>query len=447
MCDTRPGLRPFLVFAILLFSPSCSGDSSNPTDSGDPTDPGNPTNPSAQTISAVVESLPGSRNHSPDGTWWGYNMSKVVRRGNFVFTYVIENDDNPSSYSTLRIYMKEGDGAWTAGAGFNTTRPGNILMDSNGALHAFVFEATDIDVNDSVGKLYHYTLAGASAGDITGFATEIVVDHVTGDETVNIRVGAAIGADNQMVIAFGLGTDADGNTEQILTKTVGGPGWAQVAAGTQLGHDFYYPFVAVSSTGTISVLPVQDDFEGVGNPNTYQIIRFFEGSGSAWTSENVVDHSSHALASTRPRLLEQSDLYVDASDGVHIFYKESLAADEATTSSIKHLTGSVGSWTTSTIDPSALNLNWVKMIEVAGTRYLIGASFDRLYVMDEAADTYREIVLPSGMSGIYVYVATRQGGTLDAESYVDILLLNGNGGSYPDAPNYYVRIAKADITF
>jgi len=87
------------------------------------------------------------------------------------------------------------------------------------------------------------------------------------------------------------------------------------------------------------------------------------------------------------------------------------------------------------------------MIEVAGTRYLIGASFDRLYVMDEAADACREIVLPSGMSGIYVYVATRQGGTLDAESYVDILLLNGNSGSYPDAPNYYVRIAKADITF
>jgi len=56
-------------------------------------------------------------------------------------------------------------------------------------------------------------------------------------------------------------------------------------------------------------------------------------------------------------------------------------------------------------------------------------------------------VLSSGMSGIYVYVAARQGGTLDAESYVDILLLNGNSGSYPDAPNYYVRIAKADITF
>ena len=223
---------------------------------------------------------------------------------------------------------------------------------------------------------------------------------------------------------------------------------AQEAAGTQLGHDFYYPFVAVNSAGTIRILPIQDDFEGVGNPNTYQIIRFFEGSGSTWSAENVVDHTSHSLASTRPRLLEQSDLYVDASDGVHIFYKEYLAANDGTTSAIKHLTGSIGSWTSSTIDPGALNLNWVKMIEVGGTMYLVGSS-PRPVVRDERgrAQTYREVALPSGMSGIYLYVATRQGGTSDAEPYVDILLLNGQGGNYPPAENYYVRIAKADLTF
>ena len=440
MRSTRVRLGPYLVLAMFFFGSSCSDDSSNPTDVPTGTEP-------LQTLSAVVETLPGSRNFSPDGTWWGYNMSKVVRRGDFVFTYVIENDDNPSTYSTFRIYAKEGDGPWTAGAGFNTTRPGNILVDSNGALHVFVFEATDIDLNDSVGKLRHYTLAGASAGDITSFTDEIVVDHVAGDETVNIRVGAAIGGDDQMVIAFGLGTDADGDTEQVLTRMVGGAGWAQEAAGTQLGHDFYYPFVAVNSTGTIGILPIQDDFEGVGNPNTYQIIRFFEGNGAAWSAENVVDHTSHALASTRPRLLEQSDLFVDASDGVHILYKEYLAADGGTTSSIKHLTGSIGSWTTSTIDPAVPNLNWVKMIEVGGTRYLVGSSHDRLYLMNEAATTYREVALPSSVSGIYLYVATRQGGTSDAEPYVDILLLNGNGGNYPDAANYYVRIAKADLTF
>ncbi len=204
-----------LIVPLFLFV-SCKGGVTGPID------PGN--DPLAPDTFAVVERLPGSRNFSPDGTWWGYNMSKVVRRGDLVFTYVIENDDNPSTYSTFRIYVKEGDGPWTAGAGFNTTRPGNILIDSNGALHAFVFEATDIYLNDSVGKLHHYTLAGASVGDIASFTHDVVVDHVAGDETVNIRVGAAIGANNQMVIAFGLNTDTDGQTEQVLTKMVRGCG-------------------------------------------------------------------------------------------------------------------------------------------------------------------------------------------------------------------------------
>ena len=162
---------------------------------------GSPVEQPPQTLSGVVERLPGSRNFSPDGTWWGYNMSKVVRRGDFVFTYVIENDDNPSTYSTFRIYAKE-----------------------------------------------------------------------------------EIGADDEMVIAFGLHTDAEGHTEQVLTKMVGGAAWAQEAAGTRLGHDFYYPFVAVGSTGTIGILPIQDDLEGVGNPNTYQIIRFFSGRARSWAA-------------------------------------------------------------------------------------------------------------------------------------------------------------------
>jgi hypothetical protein len=49
----------------------------------------------------------------------------------------------------------------------------------------------------------------------------------------------------------------------------------------------------------------------------------------------------------------------------------------------------MGSWTTGTIDPGVLNLNWLKIIEVGGTRYLIGSSHDRLYLMNEAATEYR----------------------------------------------------------
>ena len=64
MCSTRLRLGPYLVLATLFFGSSCSGDSSNPTDVPTGTDQ------SLQTLSALVERLPGSRHFSPDGTWW-----------------------------------------------------------------------------------------------------------------------------------------------------------------------------------------------------------------------------------------------------------------------------------------------------------------------------------------------------------------------------------------
>jgi hypothetical protein len=30
-------------------------------------------------VNVYYEQIPGSKNHSPNGTWWGYNQSKIVR--------------------------------------------------------------------------------------------------------------------------------------------------------------------------------------------------------------------------------------------------------------------------------------------------------------------------------------------------------------------------------
>ncbi len=87
------------ALSTVLVLGACGGEQ------GDPTGPGVPAD-GPQTLPALVEQLPGSRNHSPDGTWWGHNMREVVRRGNFVFTYVIENDDDPTTPSTFRVYKK-----------------------------------------------------------------------------------------------------------------------------------------------------------------------------------------------------------------------------------------------------------------------------------------------------------------------------------------------------
>ena len=87
-----------------------------------------------------IEQIPGSLNHSPDGTWWGYKQSKIARIGDTVFMFVIENDNYPSTESQFVLYKKLNDRPWEPGARHPTSRPGNIVVDSKGGLHALVFD-------------------------------------------------------------------------------------------------------------------------------------------------------------------------------------------------------------------------------------------------------------------------------------------------------------------
>src|SRR3989344_4267079 len=164
-----------------------------------------PDRTSAPKSGVFVEKIKGSKFHSPDATWWGYNQSKIVRFKNKVFTYYIENDDDSNkTTSKFVILKKDGEKPWEKGAMFPTSRPGNLLIDSKGVLHAFVFEPFDVKTNDSWGKISHYWFPNSAKGDIKNFKQELVVDNDGKSETANIRVGAAIGQDDTMAISFGL---------------------------------------------------------------------------------------------------------------------------------------------------------------------------------------------------------------------------------------------------
>ena len=63
-----------------------------------------------------LEKIPGSLNHSPDSTWWGYNQSKIARYGDTVFTYVVQNDNDPGTKTPMTLYKKVGEGPWEKGA-------------------------------------------------------------------------------------------------------------------------------------------------------------------------------------------------------------------------------------------------------------------------------------------------------------------------------------------
>lgn len=395
-------------------------------------------------IPVFSERLPASHNFAPDGTWWGYNMTKIARYGDTVFTYVIESDDDATTLSTFRIYAKTGNGVWRPGAGFPTSRPGNILVDSTGGLHALVFVPDNLAVSDTRGKLMHYDLAHAAAGNITDYETELVVASNSNCEPVNIRIGAAIDGRDTLAVAFG---HLNENLELAETAYVRkkGRGWVRNVAGTRFANAFYYPFVLVNGD-TLSLLPIQDDQVVPGEPNIYQIIPYFHFDGTAWRQECLADLRRHPLASSRRGLLEQSDLFADSSGRIHAIFKEKL--DPRTgwrVTSFKHMTRSTdGQWNTADVNLGGLDLNWLKCVEIDGRLYYVGVSYDALYVFADGV-LPKKVVVKDMIKSAYLYLAAPRTGTRDTEGSVDILLLSGDRAAYPDAAGLYVRMDKAAL--
>lgn len=405
----------------------------------------------------LAEKIPGSKFHSPDATWWGYNQSKIVRFKDLIFTYYIDNDDDSNKTSSRFVVLKKvGENGWEEGAMFPTSRPGNLIIDSKGVLHAFVFEPFDVSVNDSWGRILHYYFPNSSTGDIKNYKKEIIVDNDGKSETANIRIGAAIGEDDTMAISFGLTKFNPEYTEQSVHiywrsqelahfKRKDEQKWNHTFKdGFQ--HDYFYPFTLVSKDA-FYLLPIQDDFTGQGNPNIYQKILFLEINQGVWRDEMIVDLSNHPLAKSRPRLLEQEDLYQDKNGNIHILYKEFL--DEKNTYSPTvhwHVSGKLGDFKKEQIKFDKPGINWVRLLEVDGKLYYLVTTFGEVFISPVDNTKLTKIDLPDDVQNNYPYVSTPKAGSTDSK-YVDILLLGADKKIFEEGKNtsYYVRIPKSLI--
>ena len=402
---------------------------------------------SAQQI--LIEEVPKSPFHSPDGSWWGYNMQKVTRIGEHVFMYVVENKDSSNKTSSkLTIYKKSSAGNWQSGAGFTTSRPGNILADSEGVLHAFVFEPYEVETNDSWGKLKHYWFPGAAQGDIKTFKQETVIENNGTQETVNIRVGVAIAPDDTMAIAFGLTENIPpnmGHSEHLYIKKPSQKQWQHLVAGQRLGHDFYYPFVFATNK-SFHLLPVQDDYYAPdpSRYNVYQKILYLEYANEKWNKKLIVDLSNHRLAKERLRLLEQSDLWVDSNGDIHAIYKEfTNPKKDWKTERLRHAIYRSGKWSTSTIEANA---DWVRLVEYKKRLFYIflGGHDRSLLIKPVSGDGELKIHLPDKLKGAYPYIATLKSGTI-FDKYLDIILHASDPNSYGESSSYYVRVDLSEL--
>ena len=400
-------------------------------------------------VDFFYEEIPGSKHHGPNGTWWGYNQSKIVRHGEVVYMYVVENDNldtnqnpNAANPSKLVIYRKEGDGAWQEGAGFNTSRPGNILIDTTGVVHLIVFEPTYTDQNEngSYGRLKHYWFPDAATGNITSYQEEIIIDNdgKYQGETVNIRVGASIGRDGTIVVSFGLN-----RSHQVWYLEPGWQKWQMEYAGYQLGSDYYYPYVLAGRSGT-GILAIQDDWTGENQPTLYQKTHYFERSNGTWSHESMADLSSHALAPSRPQLVENSDIYEDDAQRIHLIYQTRTDPGDPWLNTFIHATREGSGWMREEISLTDKKTSWIRMLEIDGEMYYFCSSWDKLYFRKGDTGKFTRLKGPD-IDGIYLYLAAPRGGTSADEAYIDLLLLNGNGNNYPHGKNYYVRIEKEAI--
>lgn len=435
------GLNALLIVLFCILC-GCNGDGSGGSDVGSDND----TNVE---IDIFYEEIPGSKFDYQNQTSWGYNQVKIVRFNDTVFMYVVDNDNvadgypNATNPSKLYIYKKEGDNQWEKGAGLNISVPGNILIDSDGVLHAIIFEPICTDDDGSRGKLIHYWFPDSNAGNIIDYEQETIIDADCGDwETVNIRVGAAIGLDDTLAIGFGLFTSDKGNTEQFYYKRKNDDAWTNLIAGQNLGHCFYLPYVLVNSEGGFHILAVQDDYTGPDQDNIFQIIQYFEYKDGSWNNEIIVDLTSHELASTRPYLLEPSDFFQDSSGTIHLFYKDNTDPDpenEGSWALIYLIQEDDGSWQTYTMSQHSDRIIWIRMIEYEGEFYYFYASAEgKLYLKKGIAGQLVELDIKWGSGGLYV--SAPRGGTRSTEKYIDLLLLDEN-----EAGTYYLRILKSEL--
>jgi hypothetical protein len=393
-------------------------------------------------------SVPSSQTHGPNSTWWGYNMSKVVRHGDVVYFGVIENDTGVSSdLAEFNVYRLK-SGAFKKKVSVPASRPGNLLVDSDGGLHVIAFEPIDISGWDSAGSLIHYFYEGAVENNfsLTEKVTIIEADH-SYDLSVNIRTGATISKNDKLAVAYGA-PSRSGYAGKILvlhTKLPGEPWQENVLEDVE--HEYYYPFLVQKENDTF-ILPVQDDFVGREDGsafNRYYKIPLFTFSGGDWNSEMLIDVSTHSLAlnDEEPQLVEQSDLFEKSNGRMVAIYKDRRHSQVRFYMREISAQGEVGKsqelkW--------ARGKNWVRAFEIESKLYFFMNSWDSAHFVRASDGKSIEVELPSFQKGVYPYFSSNRGGIHQNQTAtLDFYAISGSSSLYPSPGAKLYEIPKRSI--
>jgi hypothetical protein len=398
--------------------------------------------------SLTTEQLPSSNTHAPNSTWWGYNMSKIVRHGSNVYYGIIQDDSGlRNTNANFNIYKKPDGAEPVLVASLITSRPGNVLVDHLGRLHAIIFEAHSVSVNDSIGSLVHYQYDDVESDDFT-LSSRIVVNEAVNpyQEVVNIRLGATTNNLGHLAVAHGLYSDPISGTraKYLYTKSPTGA-WVTNKL-TGLDHEFYYPFVVYDDYGKASLLPVQDDYVA-GNPpfNRYYIVPFMTFEAGTWNSVRLADYSQHPLAISdqRPQLTEQSELFETTTGELVAIYKDKRSNRHTFRVRTISTSGAVSS--ESTLD-WAIGMNWLRAFEIEGELYYLALSWESAFIAKASSGVVKKVNLPGLKKGVYPYTSAGRGGaSRNALTTIDFLMISGASSSYPSPGTQLYQMPKESI--
>lgn len=314
-------------------------------------------------------------NATDNGAWWGANIPKIIHKGNYSFTYALEDGITPRK---AFLYSRDSSGVWQEGfSNLLFSRPPSILIDSRGIVHLIGYVPFDSAENE--GWIMHYNFTTPYDITTAPIGTNITANwkatsNYAPESYSSYYVGAAIGADDTILVAYTNSINNYGISclgAKIFNTTT--KSWEFSSISTTLPSRYCYPFAFVTEE-YFYVLAIEDEEDHTipgDHPYRFGAVKCFQRArtSTSWQESTLIDLNPHYSSVEIDELnLENCDLYVDSSGIVHAIVRYGPF--------VRHYYKAEGALTWQENIATVKSFQWVKLWERAdGKLFLICANY------------------------------------------------------------------------